>query len=510
MLKQLGRILRPALMSRPNSVAATSRAVHVPVSAKMTEQKMNPHKYTNGCWLNNDRLNREARYVEFNFAALCGKAVSVCTGATKVVRYEKKEGGFNRVFILWLDNGAHVVARVPFRIAGPRRLTTNSEVATMAYIRSCTKIPVPKVLDWSDDESSIGTEYIIMEHADGVQLHNVWPSMTPHQHMLCVKNIGFITAEMAKLSFPVYGSLYFANAPIEPSLKCDFVEGFWTDLQSYCPGLTDTGYSRIPNVDDTATEALRYRGSVQDHLHLLESCNRVIEELARTSTIRDVAVPTLLHPDIHKRNIFVSGADPSQIIGIIDWQSTSIEPAFVYANHTPDLVEDPTVDISVLKDCYRARNEMRNLPCRRSILKKKQQEEIAEHKKQFEDFESVQQLKLFLKRVLDAESDGWVPVNQWAAMREENAKLFGEFLESVKESGGSEERARALWPFSEIDKLSINMKATAKENVHKDSIALRTATTGSQATIDVIKRQSKSMQVLDEFELDALIEEDRI
>lgn len=98
-----------------------------------------PYVYTSGRWLNNDKLQREARYVKFDFDALCAKAVKTCAGATKVVRHEKKEGGFNRVFVLCLDNGARVVARVPYRIAGPPRLTTNSEVATMAY--SMVEIP---------------------------------------------------------------------------------------------------------------------------------------------------------------------------------------------------------------------------------------------------------------------------------------------------------------------------------------------------------------------------------
>jgi hypothetical protein len=93
-------------------------------------------------------------------------------------------------------------------------------------VRSSTKIPIPKVLDWSDDETSIGTEYIIMEHAVGVQLHDKWASMSPHQHMLCVKNVTLVMNEMAKLIFPSYGSLYFANAPIDRYLKSDFVEGF--------------------------------------------------------------------------------------------------------------------------------------------------------------------------------------------------------------------------------------------------------------------------------------------
>jgi hypothetical protein len=41
-------------------------------------------------------------------------------------------------------------------------------------------------------------------------------------------------------------------------------------------------------------------------------------------------------PDLHKRNIFVSDNDPSIITGIIDWQPSSIEPAFWYADEVPD------------------------------------------------------------------------------------------------------------------------------------------------------------------------------
>jgi hypothetical protein len=92
-----------------------------------------PYIYTTCRWLNRDKLQREARYRKFDFPALCKKAVITCSGATKVIRYEKKEGGFNRSFILYLDNGKRVVARLPFRIAGPRGLITNSEVATMIY-----------------------------------------------------------------------------------------------------------------------------------------------------------------------------------------------------------------------------------------------------------------------------------------------------------------------------------------------------------------------------------------
>ena len=65
-----------------------------------------------------------------------------------------------------------------------------------------------------------------MEHAAGVRLHEKWPSMNTLEHMLCVKNVALMVTEMAKLPFPAYGSLYFANAPIDPKSKIEFAEGF--------------------------------------------------------------------------------------------------------------------------------------------------------------------------------------------------------------------------------------------------------------------------------------------
>lgn len=54
-------------------------------------------------------------------------------GAREVVACEKREGGFNRVFVIEFDNGAKVVAKVPMQYAGPTALTTMSEVATLRY-----------------------------------------------------------------------------------------------------------------------------------------------------------------------------------------------------------------------------------------------------------------------------------------------------------------------------------------------------------------------------------------
>lgn len=70
--------------------------------------------------------------------------------------------------------------------------------------------------------------------------------------------------------------------------------------------------------------------------------------MCEDSRIQNAAAATLLHPDLHKRNIFVSEDDPTVITGIIDWQSASIEPAFWYADEVPDFVR--TVTHPSLKD----------------------------------------------------------------------------------------------------------------------------------------------------------------
>lgn len=180
-------------------------------------------------------------------------AISLCGDASKIISYEKKEGGYNRNFILIMDTGKRVIAKGPTPIAGPPKLTVNSEVATVAYYRqilpntiiysfqadiffevqSNTSLPIPKILAWSDDCSNpVGAEYIIQEHVDGVQLHEHWPSMDTVQHMLCVKELSFNIRGTASLDFLAYGNIYFADVAIHESLKISLGNGFC--IGPYC------------------------------------------------------------------------------------------------------------------------------------------------------------------------------------------------------------------------------------------------------------------------------------
>jgi len=66
--------------------------------------------------------------------------------------------------------------------------------------------------------------------------------------------------------------------------------------------------------------------------------SRCFEGNPQRHSDRDAAAPTLLHPDLHKRNIFISEDDPISITSIIDWRSSSVERAFWYADETLDFV----------------------------------------------------------------------------------------------------------------------------------------------------------------------------
>lgn len=84
------------------------------------------------------------------------------------------------------------------------------------------------------------------------------------------------------------------------------------------------------------------------------------------------------------------------------------------------------------------------------------EEELVEHKKQYEDFETVQKLKLWFVRVLDTNSDGWVSIDAWEWFKKTHREVFEIWMQSIREAKGTtdqeeinDEKAQKLWPFDE-------------------------------------------------------------
>lgn len=212
-----------------------------------------PYSYTSGRWLNHDKLERDSRYIQFDFAALCKKAVELCPGAGRVIGYEKKEGGFHRPFVIIMDDGSRVGARLPTSIADPRRLTTNFEVATMTY----SKLEFPHRLEISCSCSfSFAMTSKVAHHTPRAYnprlerwrlksyRHRAHYYGTYHERLAtweiveneCTSAYAMHQSTIDDDQTDVVNhvsklwNLYFSDAPIDPHLKSEFTNGFCLGL----------------------------------------------------------------------------------------------------------------------------------------------------------------------------------------------------------------------------------------------------------------------------------------
>lgn len=86
------------------------------------------YRYTSGRWLWNEKEQFSRRYVKFNLAELV-KIATQATGSMSCVEVQKlPEGNFNKVFLLTMNDGKEVIAKLPNPNAGPQYFATASEV----------------------------------------------------------------------------------------------------------------------------------------------------------------------------------------------------------------------------------------------------------------------------------------------------------------------------------------------------------------------------------------------
>jgi len=84
--------------------------------------------------LHNDEQERAFRHVSFDMNELAQIAAKAA-GSKTCVNIEKfPDGTFNKVFLMTMEGGKQVIAKVPNRSAGQAHFTTASEVATMEFV----------------------------------------------------------------------------------------------------------------------------------------------------------------------------------------------------------------------------------------------------------------------------------------------------------------------------------------------------------------------------------------
>jgi hypothetical protein len=196
--------------------------------------------YTSGRFLFNENLRRQERYVEFNVEAFKALATQgIKPGHGKVTNITKfAEGGFNRVFLLTMEDGFQAIAKIPYKIALPKSHATASEAATLELLR-LKGVPVPKLYSYSSSaDNPAGVEYIIMEKASGVSIETKWLSMTKRERHTLASSFVEIEKRFFDIPFSSIGSIYFKH-DIPSNLQAPlYSEGYdLNDIpESFCIG----------------------------------------------------------------------------------------------------------------------------------------------------------------------------------------------------------------------------------------------------------------------------------
>ncbi|GFN11009.1 phosphotransferase enzyme family protein [Aspergillus tubingensis] len=289
------------------------------------------------------------RRVRFNISELAKRAAeSVGFSHDQCVDVERLlHGMFNKAFLFTMQDGTQIVGKVPNPNAGRPHYTTASEVATMDFVINKLSTPVPKVLAWSSNasENPIGAEYIIMEKVRGVQLDNVWPRMDIKQRFELVKTIARYQKAWMSKSFTKYGSLYYSK-DLQSSgcilvnedgsqIDVDFDRGPWNKLYGYKLAIGFRELACVQEMPQLPRSLLglygpgTYRRSPSKKIAAIRDYLRMVHFFLPTDD--SISSAFLWNPDLHVANIFVNPENLSEVVGIIDWQSSEVLPLFDHA-----------------------------------------------------------------------------------------------------------------------------------------------------------------------------------
>ncbi|KAJ5571061.1 phosphotransferase enzyme family protein [Penicillium sp. DV-2018c] len=281
-------------------------------------------------------------------------------GASRCISIKKyPDGMFNKAFLMSMDDGREVIAKVPNPNAGVPHFTTASEVATMDFARKVLGTPAPRVYSWNSQASShpVGAEFIIMDKIEGVPLSQVWGTLKLTQKLQLLLAMTQLQKQWLSVSFSHYGSLYYTG-DVQPLADSYYVKDGkairdpefaigpatgrdWSDADR---SMLDIEKGPFAARETKAIQSLKppkqialfcgpklYRPDKEKKNIALTWYRQIVDALIPKDTA--ITNPRLWHNDLHDDNIFVDPHNPGKITGIIDWQSCHISPLF---NHNPD------------------------------------------------------------------------------------------------------------------------------------------------------------------------------
>ncbi|KAL1862678.1 hypothetical protein Daus18300_008476 [Diaporthe australafricana] len=280
-------------------------------------------------------------------------------------------GAFNKLYLVICDDQSFLM-RVTLPVCP--HFKTRREVATLRWVRDHTKIPVPEVLAFEDNNNNdIGFEWILMELMPGVPAYRRWRNMSMEQKTAITERIAEFQVQLFRCGTP----------PRPPFRKIGTL-----DLKTEQGGAdTPTGVSpgQLISHEFFMGNRLKYdvpRGPFRSSFDWLSSELRIIilEQKAALENAEDnddredaeeILVPTrkllsllpkvfpddeeqevtiaLYHDDLSLHNILVD--ENGATTAVVDWECVSAKPMWV-ATITPKFLVGEIRDEEPIRDGY--------------------------------------------------------------------------------------------------------------------------------------------------------------
>ncbi|KAI5286430.1 Phosphotransferase enzyme [Ascosphaera aggregata] len=324
-------------------------------------------EYTSGRFLFNEQARLAERFVPFNIDAL---KYAVARSIGKENKNPPKigkwlEGTSSRLLTVDFDDGDQVVVKIPYKSALPRKLTTESEVATTELLR-LYGIPVAQVHCWgSDCDNEVGAAYIAMSKADGTPLSKIWNHLTREEILPLLQSFVELEAKIFELPFNAYGSIYYSDGVIPPAFQTELLvsgpNAHEFQTTKFCIGplaersfwrgkLFDMEIDRGPFSRKERELARKYgksmmnsapftdiiKGTVtpDDFIDAHEKYLTITPYILPSSLKCPDCRPMLRHPRLEPDHIFLN--EEGRISSLTGWQYSSILPSLLVCGN-PDI-----------------------------------------------------------------------------------------------------------------------------------------------------------------------------
>ncbi|KAJ6484473.1 hypothetical protein C8R47DRAFT_980813 [Mycena vitilis] len=124
-------------------------------------------------------------------------------------------GTFHKAYLITLTTSHQLIARVARRFMP--RIKTESEIATLRFLREQTNVPVPQVHFFdANPYNRLGGEWILMSKAPGVPLSSVYHSLSYAQLVRLLDTLARLMVPLFGHRFAQIGSLYDGLDPTPP------------------------------------------------------------------------------------------------------------------------------------------------------------------------------------------------------------------------------------------------------------------------------------------------------